>query len=103
MVNTKFLSLKTLNALNEVNVKPVTKVMIGETLMKIPEDSRQYFLSKEMNYHNAFIAATNLNRKLGYKAFLVRTNDMRQSYMVYHLSKRTLEAAVKAYEDMISV
>lgn len=77
------------------------KPAVGETLAKIPEDCRAYFLDKEMGYHNAFTAAENQNRKLGYKAYVVKTNDQKKSYMVYHFSKETLERGAKEYEDMV--
>lgn len=103
MIKTKFLSLKTLNALNEVSIEPVMKPSVGETLLLIPEDSRAYFFDKDMGYHNAFTAAENINRKLGYKAYVVKTNDQKRSYMVYHFSRETLEKGIREYEEMVRI
>ena len=103
MVKSKFLSLKTLNALNEVKIKPVMKAVVGETLKGIPEDCKANFLSKEMGYNNAFTVATHLNRELGYKAFVVKTRDKKQSYTVYHFSKETLEKYTEGYDDVVRI
>lgn len=103
MVNSKFLSLKTLNALNEVKLKPVMKPAVGETLKSIPEDCKAHFSDKEIRYNNAFTVTTHLNRELGYKAYVVKTSDKRQSYTVYHLSKKTLEENARDFGDMVKI
>ncbi len=106
MVNTKILSLKMLNALDEAKTGIVRRTVIKSTMKRMPMDTKMAFDCKKdgVKYVAAVTAAKQLNQDAGRKEYLVVTRgSQKQTFTVYHVSEKYLKRAEEDHVNWIEI